>query len=68
MNQAKSVKDIEQAQVLIEALALKRPAELADSWKTAWNAGRQWRRKLESGEARLSIDTRATLTRTVKRR
>jgi hypothetical protein len=68
VNQAKSVKDIQQAQILIEALSLRRPAELADSWNTAWAAGTQWRRKLESGKARLSGDTLATLNEAIKRR
>jgi hypothetical protein len=67
VNQAKAVKDIQQAQILIEALAVRRPAELADSWNTAWSAGKNWRKKLESGKARLSIESRATLVATVKR-
>ncbi len=62
VNQAKSVKDIQQAQTLIEALSFRRPAELADSWNTAWAAGKQWRRKLESGRARLPVDTQALLS------
>lgn len=66
VNQAKSVKDIQQAQLLIEALSSRRPVELADSWKTAWTAGRQWRRKLESGKARLSPDTLAVLNEALK--
>jgi hypothetical protein len=53
VNQAKSVKDIEQAAILIDALAVRRPAELADAWKTARDTGKEWRRKLESGRARL---------------
>ena len=53
INQAKSAKDIEQAGLLIEALAVKRPKELGEAWRQALSAGRQWRRKLESGRARL---------------
>jgi hypothetical protein len=68
VNQAKSVKDIQQAQILIEALSIRRPVELADSWNTAWAAGTQWRRKLESGKARLSGDTLATLNEAIKRK
>ena len=68
VNQAKSVKDIQQAQILIEALSFRRPTELADSWKTAWAAGTQWRRKLESGKARLSGDALATLNEAIKRK
>lgn len=67
VNQAKAVKDIQQAQILIEALAARRPSELAEAWKTAWSAGRNWRKKLESGKARLSADSQATLVATVKR-
>ncbi len=68
INQAKSAKDIEQAGLLIEALAVKRPAELAEAWRKAWNAGRQWRRKLESARARLLSETQATLMDTVERK
>ena len=68
VNQAKSVKDVEQAGLLIRALAVKRPSELADAWHTAWSTGRQWRRKLESGRARLAPGVDATLMTTVKRR
>jgi hypothetical protein len=53
VNQAKSVKDIEQAAILIDALAVRRPAELTEAWETAWNTGKEWRRKLESGRGRL---------------
>ncbi|MBS0377446.1 MAG: hypothetical protein JSS29_03085 [Proteobacteria bacterium] len=68
INQAKSVKDIEQAGILVDALAVRRPAELARSWKLAWDAGRSWRKKLESGRARLSNEQQALLADTVKRR
>ena len=61
VNQAKSTKDIQQAQVLIEALSSRRPMELAESWSTAWAAGKQWRRKLESGKARLPSEAQAAL-------
>jgi hypothetical protein len=67
VNQAKAVKDIQQAQILIEALAARRPSELAEAWNTAWSAGKNWRKKLESGKARLSADSQATLVATVKR-
>lgn len=66
VNQAKSVKDIQQAGLLIEALALRRPHELASSWKKAWEAGRSWRTKLESGRARLSGEQQAVLTDVTK--
>ena len=68
VNQAKSAKDIEQAGILIALLAVKRPAELAESWRQALSAGRQWRRKLESGRARLPGETQITLKDAVERR
>ncbi|MDZ7644050.1 MAG: GSU2403 family nucleotidyltransferase fold protein [Woeseiaceae bacterium] len=60
-NQAKSAKDIEQARLLIEALAERRPAELAFAWQTAWGEGRGWREKLESGRRRLPAEARERL-------
>jgi hypothetical protein len=60
-NQAKSAKDIQQAGLLIEALSVRRPDELASSWKLAWGAGRNWRKKLESGRARLAGEQQAIL-------
>ncbi len=60
-NQAKSGKDIRQAQILIEALTVKRPAELAAAWHTAWKAGKRWREKLEAGHRRLPEDARQRL-------
>jgi hypothetical protein len=68
VNQAKSVKDIQQAEALISALSFRRPAELADSWAIAWRNGKQWRRKLESGKARLSSEIQAMLNETASRR
>jgi hypothetical protein len=67
INQAKSAKDTRQAQILIEALAIKRPAELAASWNTACSGGRQWRKKLESGKARLSNDAQTALAAITRR-
>lgn len=66
VNKAKSVKDIHQAEILIDALATRRPAELAASWRKAWDVGPQWRKKLESGRARLSGDAQATLSAFIK--
>jgi hypothetical protein len=45
--QAKAGEDIMQAGTLIEALACKRPIELAEAWQEAWKAGPRWK-----GEAR----------------
>lgn len=61
VEQAKAPKDILQADLLIQALARHRPAELADAWKTAWTAGEQWRRKLDAGRQRLPGESRAIL-------
>ena len=58
-DQAKSAKDIMQAEMLIEALAKRRPRELADAWRTAWETGPRWREKLEAGRERLSEKGRA---------
>jgi hypothetical protein len=66
VNQAKSVKDIEQAAILIDALSVRRPAELAEAWETAWSTGKEWRRKLESGRARLPTEAQGTLKRVVE--
>jgi len=66
VNQAKAVKDIEQAAILIDALAARRPTELAEAWKTAWKTGKQWRRKLESGRARLPDEVQETLKSAIK--
>jgi hypothetical protein len=67
VNQAKSAKDIQQAQLPIEGLAIKRPAELAASWNEAWSVGPQWRKKLKSGRARLSDDAQSALAAVTKR-
>jgi hypothetical protein len=52
-DQVKSAKDIMQASTLIEALATRRPLELAKAWTAAWENGPRWREKLEAGRARL---------------
>ena len=51
-DQVKSAKDTLQAATLIEALASRRPMELANAWDVAWNTGPRWREKLEAGRAR----------------
>jgi hypothetical protein len=65
VEQTKSPKDILQAHALIQALATRRPAELARAWKTAWETGDQWRRKLEAGRQRLPAESQETLDRLV---
>jgi hypothetical protein len=66
VNQAKSVKDIERAGLLIDALAVRRPKELAAAWQKAWDAGRNWRKKLDAGRARLTSEQQATLAAVAK--
>ncbi len=60
-DQIKSAKDVAQAAVLIEALAKRRPLELANAWQTAWDSGPKWREKLESGRLRLPQEAQAAL-------
>lgn len=55
-DQVKSAKDTLQAATLIEALATRRPLELAKAWQIAWEEGPRWREKLEAGRERLSED------------
>jgi hypothetical protein len=63
VEQAKAPKDILQAHTLIQALALRRPAELAQAWQTAWASGDQWRKKLAAGRLRLPAESQETLDR-----
>lgn len=60
-DQAKSGKDVEQAAILIEALASRRPVELAAAWRIAWDVGSRWREKLEAGRARLTPAAQTSL-------
>jgi hypothetical protein len=66
-DQAKSAKDILQAGILIEALAVRRPLELASAWQAAWKSGTRWRAKLEAGRERLPTLARETLSTTTQR-
>lgn len=59
--QAKSAKDITQSAMLIEALATRRPRELANAWHTAWDTGPRWREKLDAGSERLPPHLRSLL-------
>ena len=61
VEQTKAPKDIQQADILIQALAVRRPAELARAWKTAWESGPRWRQKLEAGRERLPAESRTIL-------
>jgi len=58
---AKSDKVTAQADALIQVLAKKRPIELAEAWKTAWDTGERWRDKLEKGGAKLSDEAQEAL-------
>jgi hypothetical protein len=49
------------AHMLIQGLALRRPAELAEAWNIAWSTGNQWRQKLAAGRLRLPAESQATL-------
>jgi hypothetical protein len=60
-DQAKSAKDSLQADILIKALATRRPIELANAWETAWNNGPRWREKLEAGRHRLTDEGREAI-------
>jgi hypothetical protein len=68
VDQAKSPKDVQQAQMLIEALAVRRPAELAAAWRTAWETGNRWREKLEAGHERLPAATKDVLASILDRK
>jgi len=60
-DQVKAAKDVDQADILIRALATKRPVELAKAWDTAWRSGPRWREKLEAGRERLPLEAREAL-------
>ena len=53
-DQVKSVKDIAQAEGLIDALVQRRGLELGEAWLDAWSVGERWREKLTRGRDRLS--------------
>lgn len=60
-DQTKSLKDLDQAEMLINVLAERRPLELAEAWQAAWDGGPKWRDKLERGLERLPAPTRDKL-------
>lgn len=66
-DQAKSAKDLLQAATLIEALATRRPLELAKSWHEAWDTGPRWKEKLEIGLARLAAEHQDMLTHVLEK-
>jgi hypothetical protein len=58
----KSLKDIDQASSLIEALNVsRRQDDLGLAWIEAWNRGPRWRESLRSGTARLPRATKSLL-------
>lgn len=65
--QIKSAKDTLQAATLIEALATRRPLELAKAWRIAWEEGPRWRDKLEAGRERLSENARQVLAEVLEK-
>jgi hypothetical protein len=52
---------------MIEALARKRPHELASAWQIAWRTGARWREKLAAGRERPPALARDTLIHTIER-
>jgi hypothetical protein len=50
----------------IDALAVRRPAVLAEAWETAWKTGKEWRRKLESGRPRPPSEVQETLKNAIE--
>ena len=52
-----------QADVLIEALAVQRRLELAESFVDAWKVGAKWRERLERVLERITDDAGEALSR-----
>jgi len=66
-DQVKSIKDVAQAAMLIEALRKRRPMELATAWSAAREMGPRWREKLDAGRERLEESARAALDDAIAR-
>jgi hypothetical protein len=64
---AKTDKDIQQAEVLVEALCEKRPRELRQVWEEAYGRGPKWRKLLLAGMTHLSFKPRDLLLMTLNR-
>jgi hypothetical protein len=62
---AKRDKDLQQAEALFEALALKRPHELKLAWDEARNRGQRWRQLLEEASTQLAPNNRDLLLKAV---
>jgi hypothetical protein len=60
-SQAKSRKDLQQADSLIRVLAADRPDELREAWEELRSRGPSWRTKADRAMKQLPDDTRAAL-------
>jgi hypothetical protein len=67
INQAKAPKDIAQAAELIDVLSVRRPLELGEAWRAAWETGPRWQEKLNAGAARLPVDALRALNVSIQR-
>lgn len=64
---SKRDKDVRQASILVEALALKRRQyDLAAAWIEAWRRGPAWREALNAGRAQMAEDHRELLAEAVR--
>jgi hypothetical protein len=59
--EAKSRKDLRQAEILLGLLADKRPDDLASAWQEAWSRGPSWRTHLAASWQRLPETLRSQL-------
>lgn len=58
---AKVRKDLQEAEQLIAVLAEDRPGDLGRAWRAACDRGPGWKKRVEAGAARLSVDARRAL-------
>jgi len=65
---AKRDKDLQQAEALLEVLAVKRPHELKIAWEEARNRGPKWRRLLGEALTQLAPNSRDLLIKVVDER
>jgi len=65
---AKRNKDLQQAEALLEALAVKRPHELKLAWEEARNRGQRWRQLLGEALTLLAPNSRDLLIKVVDER
>jgi hypothetical protein len=62
---AKRGKDLQQAEILLRALADARPHDLKEAWKEAWERGPRWRLLLGEGLSEVAGFTRDLTLKTV---